>query len=51
VKELEFMELLSELPAEYIEAAAAPQPHQRRIFRKHYGIPAIAACIVVCLLQ
>jgi len=50
VKELEFMELLSELPPEYIEAAAGPQKKRRGIiFRKHYGIPVIAACLVVII--
>lgn len=49
MKELEFMELLSELPPEYIEAAAGPQKPRRTIFRKVYGIPAIAACLVVII--
>ena len=48
MNELEFMELLSELPAEYVEAAAAPQP-RRTIFRKVYGIPAVAACVAVII--
>ena len=47
MKELEFMELLSELPPEYIEEAEAYRP--RPIIRKVYGIPVIAACLVVLI--
>ena len=50
VKELEFMELLGELPAEYIDAASAPRPKQRRFAWLRYGIPAMAACIAVVIL-
>ncbi|MBP0966831.1 MAG: hypothetical protein J5722_04280 [Oscillospiraceae bacterium] len=48
MNELEFMELLSEIPAEYVEAAAAPQK-RRRILRKLYGIPVAAACIAAVI--
>ena len=47
MKELEFMELLSELPPEYIEEAEAYRP--RPIIRKIYGIPVLAACLVVLI--
>ena len=50
MKELEFMELLGELPAEYIEAASNPQKTQRRLAWLRYGIPAMAACIAVVIL-
>ena len=50
MKELEFMELLGELPAEYIEAASDPQKKQRRFAWLRYGIPAMAACIAVVIL-
>lgn len=48
MNELEFMELLSEIPAEYVEAAAAPQK-RRRILRKIYGIPVAAACLAAMI--
>lgn len=49
MKELEFMELLGELPAEYIEAASNPQKKQRRFAWLRYGVPAMAACIAVVI--
>lgn len=50
MKELEFMELLGELPADYIEAASAPKPAPRRLTWLRYGVPAMAACIAVVIL-
>lgn len=50
MKELEFMELLGELPAEYIEAASKPQKKQRRFAWLRYGLPAVAACFAVVIL-
>ncbi len=43
------MELLGELPAEYIEAASKPQPKPRHIRALRYGIPAMAACMAVVI--
>ena len=43
------MELLGELPAEYIEAASKPQPKPRHIKALRYGIPAMAACMAVVI--
>ncbi len=49
MKELEFMKLLGELPAEYIEAASHPQKIQRRFIWLRYGLPAMAACIAIVI--
>lgn len=49
MKELEFMELLGELPAEYIEAASKPQKKERRFAWLRYGVPALAACFAVVI--
>ena len=49
MKELEFMKLLGELPAEYIEAASHPQKIQRRFVWLRYGLPAMAACIAIVI--
>ena len=43
------MELLGELPAEYIEAASKPQPKPRHIRALRYGIPAMAACMAIVI--
>lgn len=50
VKELEFMELLGDLPAEYIDAASNPRQKKRRFAWLRYGVPAMAACIAIVIL-
>ena len=49
MKELEFMELLGDLPAEYIDAASNPRQKKRRFAWLRYGVPAMAACIAVVI--
>lgn len=49
MKPLDLMELMTELPDEYIESAAEPIA-AHRAFRLRYVLPAIAACLAIAVL-